>query len=348
MKTKTLTNGLLGRTGSLSGQAALSALRPVLVDGTIALSQLEDDGLPHLRGLALMTLSGGEIKTRQLLGRFAGLAGEDLGLHALPHSPNPVPLLPSAYPDAPLDALRALPRLVAGHPLPPGATQLSQLLHHMEASAWYGALVATGGDGMAVALLLRGVVAVAQVQRKGQALVEGLEALRSLSRLSQEEGGRLEMVPLDPTTAAAVAGYAQRRPRNVQDSQSSGLSVDGAGANLIHRGEVVLRVDGHPQRRGTFASATAEAAAPLRLPDETSGWEARRFALTLRGRDALNPMTDRWMRFQGLYGTVGVKLLAAIGDGASVEEVAITHGVEFEHLGGSLRKWVEEGLVRGV
>lgn len=73
---------------------------------------------------------------------------------------------------------------------------------------------------------------------------------------------------------------------------------------LIVRGDTLLRVATTPQRRDRFALID-DSGAQLKLPDETPGWEARSYALTLRGRDAFNTMTDRWMRFRHAFGARG-------------------------------------------
>lgn len=346
---KTLTDGLLGTTGSLSGQQTLAALKGSLGAGTVALAQWEDDGVPTVRGVALLAIVDGEVKTRHLLGRFAGLAAADLGVHAVAHTATGVPTLPSVAPDAAIDALRALPRLVPGRALPAAAVPVAALLSRLEAKAWHGALVAHAGDGVAMAVLVNGKVAAANAHRprsSGGTIADGLDALRALARFAGEDGATLELVPLDPTTASAVAGYAARRTRPPADAQGSGLTIDAEGVTLVVRGDGLLRVAALPQRRGPFALID-DATDKLRLPDETPGWEARRYALTLRGRDALNPMTDRWQRFRNVFGTRGQRLLEAFGEGATLEELAITHGVELEELGTWVKKWGEEGLVRG-
>lgn len=346
---KALPDGLLGRTGALTGQQALAGLKALVPDGTVALAQTDDDGVPSVRGVALMALAGGEVKARHLLGRFAGLAAADLAIHAVAHAASGVPTLPSVDPDAPIDALRALPRLVPGRPLPATAVPLPALLARLEAKQWHGAVVARAGDGTALAVLVAGRVAAANAHRPrsaGGTIADGLDALRALARLAAEESAQLELVPLDPTTAAAVAGYAARRTRAAGAAPASGLTVDADGVALLVRGEPLLRVAAAPQRRGPFALVD-DPGGQLKLPDETPGWEARRYALTLRGRDALNPMTDRWMRFRATFGTRGQKVLEAFGEGAAIEEVAIGHGVELEEVQRWVKQWGEEGLVRG-
>ncbi|MDF1522764.1 MAG: hypothetical protein P1P87_08095 [Trueperaceae bacterium] len=346
---KPIPDGLLGRTGAFSGQQALVHLKALVPDGTVALAQVDDDGVPSVRGVALLALVGGEVKARHLLGRFAGLAVTDLAVHAVAHAPSGVPTLPSLAPEAPIDALRALPRLVPGRPLPADAVPLAALLTRLETRGWHGALVVRAGAGVALALLVAGHVAAANAHRPrsaGGTIADGFDALRALARFAGEEGATVELVPLDPTSAAAIAGYAARRTRPAGETPASGLTVNAEGVALHVRGEALLRVTAEPQRRGPFALIDVPGS-QLRLPEDAPDWVARRYAITLRGRDALNPMTDHWMRFRTTYGARGQRLLEAFGEGASVEELAITHGVELDELAGWVKKWGDEGLVRG-
>jgi hypothetical protein len=341
--------GLLGRTGALTGQQALAGLKALVPDGTVALAQVDDDGVPSVRGVALLALVGGEVKARHLLGKFAGLAVADLAIHAVAHAASGVPTLPSVAPEAPIDALRAVPRLMAARPLPAAAVPVAGLLARLEAKRWHGVLVARAGDGTALAVLVEGRVAAASAHRPrsaGGTIADGLDALRAIARFATEDGATLELIPLDPMSAAAVAGYAARRTRPTGDAPGSGLTVDAEGVALVVRGEALLRVAAAPQRRGPFALID-DPGAQLKLPDETPGWEARTYALTLRGRDALNPMTDRWMRFRHAFGPRGQKVLEAFGEGATIEELAIAHGVELNELQRWVKQWGEEGLVRG-
>lgn len=82
------------------------------------------------------------------------------------------------------------------------------------------------------------------------------------------------------------------------------------------------------------------------LPEEPPGWEAQHYVLTLRGRDALNPMTELWMRFRATYGVPGQRLLEVLTDGATLEAVAAALDTPLEELRPWLHKLEEEGMVR--
>jgi transposase-like protein len=53
------------------------------------------------------------------------------------------------------------------------------------------------------------------------------------------------------------------------------------------------------------------------------------------------------MRFRHSFGPRGQKVLEAFGEGATIEELAIAHGVELNELQRWVKQWGEEGLVRG-
>jgi diadenosine hexaphosphate hydrolase (ATP-forming) len=202
-------DGLIGSTGSLSGHAVLGAVRGWLESGTLALAQGQDvGGVRVLRGVALMALAERDVTARHMLGRFAGLAGTNLDLHAVMHAPSALPRLPSVAPTSDLGAARALPRFVAGVRLLPGVSDVKPLLDTLGNGGWHGALLGRSDLGSAMALLLDGRVVAANGRRAGAPL-ERQDALRLLQRMAHEDApDALQMVPLEPRSAAAVAGYA--------------------------------------------------------------------------------------------------------------------------------------------
>ena len=402
-------DGLLGTTGSVSGHELLAAVRGWLGSGTLALAQGQQvAGVRVLRGVALMALAAGEVRARHMLGRFAGLAATGLDLHAVIHAPSSLPRLPSAAPGCDLDAARALPRFVSGVHLLPGVSDVKPLLAKLGEVGWHGALLGRSELGSAVALLLEGRV-VAVNGRRGQAHLERQEALRLLQRLAHENApDALQLVPLEPRSAAALAGLALGHTFEGNDQHHTGIAVGPTGFTFVHRGEAYLElagehvVAGAPRAAGAHAGdavaregadadgaeaegagaesagadgaglehAAAEGAGPegaervkpptirryaaldepaapvVPLPEEPPGWEAQHYVLTLRGRDALNPMTELWMRFRATYVAPGQRLLEVLTDGATLEAVAAALDTPLEELRPWLQRLENEGLVR--
>ena len=357
-------DGLLGTTGSLSGHELLGAVRAWLPSGTLALTQGQDvAGVRVLRGVALMALAGGDVTARHMLGRFAGLAANDLDLHAVAHAPSNLPRLPSVAGDCDLGAARALPRFVTSLRLLPGVSDVKPLLAKLAQVGWHGALLGRSELGSAVAVLLDGRV-VAASGRRSNAGLERQDALRLLQRLAHEnEPDALHLVPLEPRSAAAVAGYALGRPYEGDDDHHTGIAVCPDGVTFYHRGEAYLHLAGAPHgvagaadepavepadddRPRRYAALDEPAAPAVPLPDEPPGWEAQHYVLTLRGRDALNPMTELWMRFRNTYGAPGQRLLEVLADGATLEAVATALDTPLEELRPWLQKLEAEGMVR--
>ena len=351
-------DGLIGNTGALSGHAVLGAVRGWLESGTLALAQGQDvGGVRVLRGVALMVLAGADVGARYMLGRFSGLAGTHLDLHAVAHAPSELPRLPSVAPDSDLGAARALPRFAAGTHLLPGVSEVKPLLDTLAQARWHGALLGRSELGSALALLLEGRV-VAAVGRRSGAPLERQDALRLLQRMAHEAApDALHMVPLEPRSAAAVAGYALGHPFRGEAQQHTGIVAAASGFTFVHRGEPYLELLGtahdldlgdaeagdEPRR---FAALDEPAAPAVPLPSEPPGWEAQHYVLTLRGRDALNPMTELWMRFRTTYGAPGQRLLEVLADGATLEAVATALDTPLEELRPWLQRLEGEGLVR--
>lgn len=333
-------DALLGHAGERSAQDVLTALKGWLRDGTVAFVHLEHaGGVPQLRGAALLLLQDGDVKARRMLGRFAGLASTHLAFQAVQHAPTDVPTLPAAAPHGAAggwNVLRSAPRLVAGTVWPAAASDLGGLHRRLEAVAWSGVVRI---DEEAAELWRDGRVVAA---RAGKA--SGPDALRGLRRAAAEEAATIELLPLDPRTAAALHGLAELQ--RAEGLPAGGIVCEAERCAYVGRGEAEFAVAGASGANGAFAPADRLATPPLRLPDEPAGWESYRYALTLRGRDALNPMTDRWSTFDAKYGDRGRRLLEAVGGGEPLDHVARATGTDFADVRKSVEAWEADGVVR--
>jgi hypothetical protein len=343
-----LAAGLLGTTGRLSGQQVLGVVKGWLRDGTLVLAQRDDDaGVPLVRGAALMLLHGSEVAARHMLGRFAGLAATGLTVHAHAHAPADAPQLAAYASESALGALRALPLLSPPQALVPGATDLKALLPKLRAAKWSGVLLGEHETTAALAVLVEGRVATARANRSG-ATIERIDALRVLQRLALEaESSSLTLVPLEARTAGALAGFILDHTFPGESAAHTGIRTDERGYTYVLRGEPYLTVTGGVAGTAQAYAALKEGEVPdLHLPDEPPGWETQRYVLTLRGRDALNPMTELWMRFRSTHGTEGQRLLEVLAEGATIEHVSGAMEAELEELRPWLKRLEDEGLVR--
>lgn len=82
------------------------------------------------------------------------------------------------------------------------------------------------------------------------------------------------------------------------------------------------------------------------MPNDPTGWEGRRYALTLRGRDALDPMTELSMRFRSEFGRTGQRALEGFRRAAAAEAVAEALGLEAGAFRTLLERLEAEGFIR--
>jgi predicted Rossmann fold nucleotide-binding protein DprA/Smf involved in DNA uptake len=127
-----------------------------------------------------------------------------------------------------------------------------------------------------------------------------------------------------------------------------GAHVGERAAVLLEHGVPALRVAYRAaEHLGRFAAAENLARLPaLPLPEDPPDWETRTYHLTLRGRDALDPMTELSMRFAQDYGPSGKQILQALRRGLDVETTAAELGLELDQLAAWLRRLEEDGMVR--
>ena len=186
----------------------------------------------------------------------------------------------------------------------------------------------------------------------------GAAALRTLTQLTAD----LVLHALPEPVAAGLLGWllglsssdasvGDASPRRLPEG-FSGLELSATGAHFYRAGTpylLQLRPPGapvHADALGLFAAC--QRVPTLTLPGEPSGWEGRRYGLTLRGRDALNPMTELSMRFQGEFGRSGRRALEQFRRDLSVEVAAGALGLEVAELGGLVERLEAEGFVRTV
>ena len=84
----------------------------------------------------------------------------------------------------------------------------------------------------------------------------------------------------------------------------------------------------------------------LNLPKSVGAWATARYALTLRGRDAVNPITDHYNRLRGTYGKPSLEVLAQLGRGKTPFEVAGHLALELAEIEVTVTAFMREGLLR--
>ncbi len=342
-------HALLGDTGDLPAEALLDGLRNLRFTGTLALS--------GPTGAAILLFAKGQVEASFKLGSYDGFDTPGQRFHLNPHEPTDLPRLPARAPKSASPLLRALPRLAPPERLRPGAVDLPKLLDRLAEGRFDGAIAyrengsanGSGNGSAAVALLVEGSIRAA-VHEAGGELHSHAEALRALQRASQPRAtGTLELEALDAGVIMPITALALERTAPAGGQGFTGLEVTPAGYRYWRAGQPFLLVPGEtsgPQRRYALAEEGGTKAPEIELPSEPPGWEDQRYQLTLRGRDALDPMTELNMAMRTELGREGLRVLETLGRGETLQRSATRLGLEL----GKLKPWLErfetEGMLR--
>ncbi len=335
------TQGMLGDTGQHSAEWLLENLRTIRHSGTLALS---DAG-----GTTLLLLARGQLEGSFKLGAYAGLELPNQRFHLHTHEPALTPQLPARFPASHAALLRALPRLAPPQRLTPGAVDLAELLERLHEARFNGSLSYATERERSVALLVGGSVRAAMHESAG-VIHDRAEAMRALQKAGQARAkGALELDAIDPAIVVSLAALALARAARADDPAFDGIEVFAGGYRFYRQGTPFLEVLGTtegPTRRYALGEQAVANSPEIELPDEPPGWEDRRFALTLRGRDALNPMTDRYMNFRAEHGALGQQVLAELGKGDTLGHTAQSLNLELGELKPLLERLERAGTLR--
>ncbi len=250
-----------------------------------------------------------------------------------------IPTLERAYPDANLPLLNALPageyRMLGLHS---SFAELAKVCAYLEKQSFDGALILEN----AVALLFEGKIVNACATRKEET-VWGDTALLEFSRC-YSEGILLEVLVLERRVSHALSGV-QERPWRVQPTDGfTGSRAMGNGyLALIADGEAFGRVQIGNRETGAYPAALRPK--PLTLPRVVGAWASERYALTLRGRDAVNPITDTYNRARAAHGKPALEVLTLLGRGKTPLEIAGTLERDAASLEAVVEVFIREGLL---
>lgn len=334
-------HALLGGSGEQSAAYLLEAARNLKLSGTLVLN----DG----SGSLILQLTKGQVEASYKLGDYDRLEASGQSFHLCPHEPAESPQLPARSPRSDSPLLRALPRTRQPFTLPTGVLDLPALLDQLHADSFNGVMAYVGKDEVAVAVVLAGSIRAAVHERAGR-LSSRSEALRVLQKRSGEKGeGRFELEAMDRAIIEPLAALAlESTAPTASEAPFSGLEMDERGYRFIRQGQTILCVPSEPHgpARRYALHDTQAPPPPLSFPKEPPGWEDRRYALTLRGRDALNPMTELNMEFRDHHGDIGQRVLDVLGRGLTLQDSADRLTIDL----GELKPWLERlegaGMIR--
>lgn len=124
----------------------------------------------------------------------------------------------------------------------------------------------------------------------------------------------------------------------------TGIALEEEGAVYAWRGQVlgVLPLEVPAGYGGRWAFEEAEMLKLMSL----GGFGSLPRQLTLRGRDAMNPITETYTAFYAKYGSAGVQLLKALWQGQTPAEYARGDARALADLERVLIDWVKSGYVK--
>lgn len=367
---------LSGALGPLSARALLTMLEANSASGTLFLHQSQSR-----QGSATPNPNATATSSLVLLRRGKPYLHTDLYTGLGPSAPfdidqdaaqfdfwahaetQPLPTAPLRYPDA-AGALWALPPLLETPLLSTAEVDLRALIARFAGQRWNGAVVLESSAEQGLLLFREGQLGGAfssEVQaslggpsgaaprtRRGSSALRTLVQLQGPAELTRFTLPKLVAesllgLVLDQQVAGAAAG-------GVPDA-FDGLELTPGGVRYYRAGTPYLQLT-HPHpspasaRPSSGLYTVCHRPPVLILPTEPPGWEQQRYQLTLRGRDALNPMTELAMRFRSDFGPVGQRTLEHFRTELSLEEAAETLGLDLSELRRTVEHLEGESFIR--
>jgi hypothetical protein len=256
----------------------------------------------------------------------------------------PLPTLERAYAGVTLPLARVLPGgAFTGRGLLNAFAALDRLCLHLIAQEHDGALALLEDSALtAVALLFEGHLVSANAERAGET-TWGDAALLALMQ-GYVSGGTLEVLKLERRVVHALSGVGERAWKVQGGEDFSGVRALGNGYATLHfEGEVLGRIQTGARETGAYPAVLRPVR--LNLPRIIGAWASERYAFTLRGRDAVNPITDQYNRARATHGKPNVEVLAQLGRGKTPLEVAQTLERDVAGLEGIIEAFLREGLL---
>ena len=355
-----------GSLGNQSGYGALQALEMMRASGTLLLEQpAPASDSPHDTRYWLGLWDSGQHRSFTL-GEALELSASDLSFTFYAHRADvdTLPQFGSDFPRNSASALRALPAL-GSQRLSLHDIDLRALIARLAQERFTGTLALRVQGQEGVMLFFSGRICAAfheaykdaEGKRTETATSWGSGALRAALQLSDQHFAQpaqdakgeawLELRALPPLICASLLGFAQGT-QSEGGEQRSGVEVSSVGYTYYSAGLPTLFV-AHTAEvlRDDLGFYTPAYSAPtLSLPSEPPGWEEQRYHLTLRGRDALNPMTELAMRFEREFGRTGRQTLTQLARRSTVADVAKLLSVEPNDLRPHVEKLEAESLIR--
>lgn len=354
-----------GTLGPLSTRTLLGMLESSRASGTLFVTRDEVSSLivlQHGKSIAHTDLIGDAAPDESLSGESfdIDLAGARFGFW--PHGETSLPTLPTRAQSSGLpSALWALPPLLEQSLLSTNETDLRALIARLEGGTFSGALTLSGSALEGLLLFGRGKLCGALCAERGAGEVRetsGNHALRIL--LHHAESAELTRYTLPSVLVASLMGLllgARLLGARLGDASEipegfSGLELTPGSVRYYRAGLPYLQLrPTHPSsvidNHATYGLFALCAQLPhLSVPTEPPGWEQQRYQLTLRGRDALNHMTELAMRFRSEFGLNGRRTLEQFRSDPSLEEAADTLSLDLAELKTTVERLESGSFIR--
>lgn len=190
---------------------------------------------------------------------------------------------------------------------------LRDFFSELKEKSWSGHLYATSDGARAHVLFVEGQVALAVCRDQEADLA--LQAFEGM----WADGASLSGFRLEDEVALALSGVMGASDSGQPDSQFSGAFVGNKKAELYVDGRLVGSMPIVGVAEGMYRSGLGQPV--LVLSEPVAEWMKTRYVLTLRGRDALSPITPLYNALKREMGTIGRTLLEHLRSGSDLSQL---------------------------
>lgn len=322
-----------GIADTISGHELLQGLCSLKQSGTAVFSAAQT--------AVIFTLRDGTPSFRYTFGDTSKSVG-DVSVRFYAHEEPDIPQLKSYFPNSQSLALRSLPNLGNDHSLPPELDLMTLLAsfgkHH------FSGFISGQANEQALILLIKGQIVLAILEQDNQ-IMTGQDALRLIRRLSMKNL-QLAWGQLDTPILQALLGLSQTPEVPEADVETfTGIRTEGKLFQFFEQGRLLFQVACQKTVPSAYYPLT-QGSQNLIPPEEPLGWEQDNYHLTLRGKDALNPMTDLSMQFEHSYGREGRHVLKNLKDAGQPEQLSRKLRLSLSELKPWLEKLEHDGFIR--
>ncbi|MCA9838122.1 MAG: hypothetical protein KC422_14485 [Trueperaceae bacterium] len=301
--------------------------------------------IESLDASALLLLHQGKVQKHYSFAKALDMDLRGLEFFYYQHPMNGHIEFPSRFPASINPLLRALPALPETYVRLAKGQDFSETLKLFVDESFSGYVRLEADLKQGVLLIKEGAISMAVVEHDDQ-IQEDNDALRTLRSLPLESHSLMALRPLAPTILEGLLSLAAKN-RSHGSHIFNGLECTEAGYAFFKDGRVILRTSAELMGdAGYYPNLTS--ARTLAMPDEPPGWEQKAYLLTLRGRDALNAITDLAMQFQQSFGDEGKKVLSRVAKDKTPEVLANSLQLNLTDLKSWLDRLEREGLIRQV